>query len=342
MFVYDLVDPADLTSYAREVPFPSNYDLNTILPDQEIQDVEYEIETTTRTNTTARFRAYDAETPIGKRPIAQQTVRGMLPPIGQKLQLGELQRILLERARGANTNRLIDQAYSDTATNVRAIRARMELARGDVLTDGKFTLTGENGLTLEVDFGVPAGNIVAPGTLWSNLASSTPLSDELVWVQDYLDLNGEAPGRRRTSTRVLNYLVRNAEYRAAYFQGASSQPTLTPVQLNQIRSDFNLPPIEVSDTKVDVDGTTTRVIPDDRFLMLPANASDLGNTKWGITAEGLELVNEQNPRIELKDAPGIVALTLKTFDAVSVWSKATAVGMPVLANPSLLKTADVA
>jgi len=35
---------------------------------------------------------------------------------------------------------------------------RMEQARGDVLMDGKFTLSGEGGLTMEADFGVPAGN----------------------------------------------------------------------------------------------------------------------------------------------------------------------------------------
>ena len=56
-------------------------------------------------------------------------------------------------------------------SNVTAGMAIMELARGDVLTDGKFTLNGEGGLILEADFGVPGGTSVlsmgrAPVCTW--------------------------------------------------------------------------------------------------------------------------------------------------------------------------------
>ncbi|MER6734624.1 major capsid protein [Streptomyces puniciscabiei] len=50
--------------------------------------------------------------------------------------------------------------------HVEAINSRLELAAGDVLTDGKFSLSGENGLTLDVDFGVPAANMpIAEGVV---------------------------------------------------------------------------------------------------------------------------------------------------------------------------------
>jgi hypothetical protein len=56
--------------------------------------------------------------------------------------------------------------YDDVERHVEAINPRRELAAGDVLTDGKLALVGENGLTLDVDFGVPASNMPTVAKLW--------------------------------------------------------------------------------------------------------------------------------------------------------------------------------
>ena len=63
----------------------------------------------------------------------------------------------------------------DIENHVRAIRARLELAAGDLLTDGKFSLVDENGLTLEADFQVPTAFLPTAATLWTDTANSTPL-----------------------------------------------------------------------------------------------------------------------------------------------------------------------
>jgi hypothetical protein len=96
-----------------------------------------------------------------------QTVQ--LPPLSDTLQMGELERLRLQFARtgGTNQNAFVNAIYNDAENLTRYVQNRMELARGDVLMDGKFTLTGEGGLTLEADFGVPGGNFVTAGTLWS-------------------------------------------------------------------------------------------------------------------------------------------------------------------------------
>src|SRR5436305_223750 len=142
----DYLLPAQLTGYVREVPTPAVYTLNNWLPDRFVPDIEAAFDVMTRTNRAATFRSWDAETPTGKRDVFERRRIG-LPPIGQKTVIGEHERLLLERARsgGDNRSRLIEAIYNEADTNVRAVRARMELARGDVLTDGKFTLTGENG-----------------------------------------------------------------------------------------------------------------------------------------------------------------------------------------------------
>jgi hypothetical protein len=111
------------------------------------------------------------------------TQRVQLPPLGTSLSMGEYERIQVEFASVGGTN---DERSSTPSTTTPIILtgevlARMEQARGDVLTDGKFTLAGEGGLYLEADFGVPAGNFVAPGTLWSTTATATIVANMQSW-----------------------------------------------------------------------------------------------------------------------------------------------------------------
>lgn len=343
MIIYDLpgAEPELLTGLVRAVPQPANFILNQFLPDREHQDIEVAIDRVTRTNRAAKFRAYDAETPIGKRDTWTRD-RVTLPPIGQKLVVGEYERLLLERLRsgGSNAAGIVSAIYDDQANNVRAIRARMELARGDVLTDGKFTLTDENGLTLEADFGIPNTHIVAPATLWSDHANADPLGDIETWAQVFTTDSGSPPGAFLTSRTVMAHLLQNEVVRQALGSVLGVPLSVSRGQLRTLLEDRGLPAIVEYDTLVDVDGVSTRPIPADRFIMLPANAEDLGQTAWGITAEGLELAAEG--RITLREAPGVVGVTLREGDPVRVWSKATAVGMPVIRDPNSILIADVA
>lgn len=345
MLIDDYIEPAVLTGFVREVPTPYQLILNRFLPDRQINDFEAAIEQVTRTNRAAQFRAWDTETPVGQRDAFQRS-KVKLPPLGIKTPIGEYERLMLERIRTGGDNRdgYIEAIYADAEINTKSVYNRMELARGDVLVDGKFTLTGENGLTLEADFGVPAGNLVTAGTVWSDAANSTPLQNLKTWVDSYIDLNGERPGRILTSTRVVNNLLLNAEIRALFFQGGAPVGTpnlITPQQLNTVLQAYGLPPIETYDTKIEVDGANTRVIPDDRLIMLPSDASALGFTAWGITAEALELAGGQNPGLLFNQLPGLIGVVMKEGDPVRIWTKVGAVGMPLITNPRLLMVADV-
>jgi hypothetical protein len=335
--LYDLVDPAELTGYTRELPVPAEIGLNRYLPDRLIDDIEATINKVTRTNRAAKFRAYDAETPIGKRDTASKVVVE-LPPIGQKTVIGEYNRLQLARLQGSQTNALVNAIFDDADLNARAVQIRVELARGDVLTDGKFTLTGENGLTLEADFGVPGTHIVNTGISWATHASATVLTDLQTWLDVY-EADAGPCGRILVSKTVLRHMMQNAAIRAMASSNGIVPEMISQMQLNQLLELNGLPPVEVYDGRFDVDGVTTRAIPVDKIAFMPVNPSDLGYTAWGITAEALELAEAQ--RMTLEGAPGLVACVMRTFDPVSTWTKVGGVVMPVLVDPNKLLVADV-
>lgn len=338
----DFVTPTELTGYARAALADlqvNQFSLARFLPNREIGDLMYRFTKGGEGLTeAATFRAYDVESGIGSRPGLTR-VAGELPPISRKIRLGEYDRLRMLRDDGQIRNAILD----DATRMVRAVAARMEMARGEALYTGKIVLS-ENGVIATVDFGRAAGHTVSAGTPWSTIATATPLADLLSWRDTYVTANGVDPGLLLTSRRVMGYLLRNAEIRALAATVAGTPSIVTEAMVGQIFAAYGLPPFELYDAKVSVAGSATRIIPDDRAIFLPAPGSpddpegtDLGATLLGTTAESLE------PDYGLEgEQPGVVAGAYSTKDPVAVWTKAAAIGLPILANPDLTFAADVA
>lgn len=335
------VTPDALTTFVREVPSPADQVLNRILPDRVLNRNTVDLSELTRTNRTARFRAFDARLHVSQRDIAT-TKQVKLPPLSSSLSVGELERLQLEFTRlgGTNQSAIVDAIYDDATILTREVRARMEQARGDVLTDGKFTLAGEGNLTMEADFGVPAGHLVAPGTLWSTTSTATVIANLAAWVDVYVATNGSRPTGMIVSTRVMNYMLQNAEIRSLAASLSGAPGLVTRPALDSTLAAFGLPPVTlVYDSLVDVDGVSTKVIPDDRLIMYGDN---VGYTAWGLTATALELVNASQTDLSFADAPGITGVVIKEGPPFRQFTFVDAVGMPVLENPRRLLIADVA
>lgn len=343
--VLDGAVPAEaLTAFTREVPTPANYVLNQILPDRLVTDNKINLSESVKTNRAAKFRAYDGRIHQSQRDtFSQSTVQ--LPPLSSSIGIGELERLKLESARngGNAANAAVVNAIYDDATNLTGeIRTRMELARGDVLQDGKFTLAGENGLYLEADFGLPANHSVAAAVVWSDPVNAKLVSDLTAWVDTYVATNGFRPGGMAISNKVLGYMLRNAEIRAYSASLAGTPQMVTRPALDQVLDTFGLPPIRyVYDTQVDVDGVATRVLAEDRVLLLPPDGMELGYTAWGISATALELVNAAEVDFSFADAPGVVGVVIKEGPPFREYTFVDAVGMPVLTSPRRLFVADV-
>jgi hypothetical protein len=122
-----------------------------------------------------------------------------LIPFSDSLNKGEYERIAQEIAlnAGTNTDRLVRAAYNDAERLMGTMNNRIELAWGDVLTDGKLTIN-EGGFNGEADYGVPANQITAPaGATWTDATTdAVPLTDLDAW-QEVRIANGYAPRRPR-------------------------------------------------------------------------------------------------------------------------------------------------
>ena len=338
------VTPDALTAFVRQVPTPADQVLNQILPDRDIADTRVRFDTLLQTNRAAKFRAYDGRIPMAKRDAPSMS-EVSLPPLSLRSMIGEQERLQLEslRLNGSNMQPMVEAIYNDGEQLTRAIRSRMELARGDVLTDGKFTLTNENGLTLEADFGIPGTHIVSAATPWSTTASATIIANVMAWQSVYVATNGFRPGGMWISNRILTYMLQNAELRTLAASLSGTPALVTRPGVDSALNAYNLPPIVgVYDSVVDVDGVSTRPLPDNRVIFVPPAGMEVGFTAWGISATALELVNSSEVDFSFADAPGIVGVVEKTGPPYRQETFVDAVGMPILSQPSRLLVATVA
>lgn len=334
--IYDLVDPAVLVEYSRQIPFPQ-FALERFLPNRNIRDIEYRfMKAALQDQDVAPYRAFDAEAAIGSRQ-GMSRVSGELPPISKKMRLGEESRLRLEMLRSGDNGGIVDQIFDDAAMMVRAVQARMEQARGQALYTGAVTIN-ENGVQATIDFGMPGTHKPTAAVTWATVTTDI-LTDLLTWKQLYVDDTGEQPGVIVTSTKVIGYLMRNTGLKGMAGVGATIPQILTQDNVQAIFAAQGLPPIVAYDTTVRVNGVATRTIPDDKVLFLPATGgAPLGSTFMGITAEELEL---RGAGVQLGGEGGIVTVVDQTSDPVATWTKAAAIAVPIIANPELIIAADV-
>lgn len=334
----EYITPAELTGYAREAlaDRPENsLQLSARLPHRQVNDLVY------RWNKgggglaeAASFRAYDAEPKFGRREgISRMT--GELPPIGQQYLLGEYDSLRLRNA----DQEIRELLLTDAARIARAIDTRFEFARGQALVEGKVTLA-EDGVQAEVDFGRSTAHSVAPAILWSDLTNAKPLTDLQTWRDVYVDTNGQQPGVMQTSTKVVSYLLRNAEIRSHLLPVGSTISQVRLSDLNAVLVDFDLPAVTKFDARaIDQSGVSRRIIAEDKLLYLPSAGVELGATLWGTTLEA----QEPEYGISQGEHPGLVVGAFKQKETpIRVITIGAAIGIPLLGDPDLSFVADVA
>jgi hypothetical protein len=352
MQVFSAIDPLELAGFLRGLSY--NYrgpgSLETFLPEVSRSAMEVEFTGGTRvTPEVGRYRSFDAEAGISGRPGFEK-IRYAIPPLAEKMILSEEDRLRLEVSRFFRDSNLpreiIDQIFDDAANLAKKILARWEYARGQVLRTGKVAfLSTETGMVGEVDY-TDAGRNIQTATaspLWSTAATATPLADLRAWIELWRDNNdNEDPGVILTSRRVVNSLALTTDMKNAVFPTGATPTSaiVNPQQIEGYLASWGIPPMVQYETKVMVNGVSTRVIPDNLLIMLPRpNVTEFGETTIGLTTDGLDLAEQVGQPTAV--GVGLTGLTMKTFDPNHIWTKVSAMGIPVCKDPGKILVATV-
>jgi len=356
MEVFDqFISPVELTGMIRAAEFDlteNRFKLSQLLPHVTIADVSASFLVGQQGLAEASvYRTWNTEAPIGRRESLSRATFNFAP-LGEKMMLDEYHSMRVRRLNASNSemgDALEGFIARDVQRLARNIGARLEIARGDALFNGRVTIN-ENGIFQVLDFGraAEASNYVAP-VLWTNYENSKPIDNLLDLVKRFNALNGEDPDQIWMPKSIYLDMVQSVQIRNQVFQGAiTTAPLINNAMANSALAAFDLPPIVTYDatTKVvndDGQGVVTRITPPDKILLtapgdpMPGEGTSLGGTFLGITPES------QLPEYGLQpaDQPGIVAANWYTKDPVNYWTHAAALGLPVLRDPNLAYVAKV-
>lgn len=336
-YINDLIDPLELVNFVRNINFYDVTVFERYFPTQTVDDIQYRYTKGQLLDQDAAvYRAYDTPSPIGKRQgFARMT--GELPPLSKKISLGEEEQL---RHRALDTGRyapIIDAIYNDAANLARSIQIRLEIARGELLSAGTVTLS-ENGVNAQYVAGVPSDHFVAPAvTNWDNTAADI-LGDLRTWQDKFiLDTHGATFTEMVVSRKTMNYMLNNTAIRqlTQYVLGAPLE--VSRDQLNSILTTRDLPTVTVDDRMFSVAGTATRLIPQNKVILTFPN--QLGTTFLGTPLEAIEAASRGV--ITAEEAPGIWASTWQDNEPIRTWTRAGAIGVPIMGNPLFHMVATV-
>jgi hypothetical protein len=348
-YITDVIDIPELVGYVREQTQSTDI-FSGILPAVEVDDIEYELRNidTRASMQVAKYRSWDTAPPLGKRP-GFTIIGGEIPPLGLSVKLGEKDIARINKLRAGVADEggpaALKAIYDDAVNMVRAVYNRLSWAQIDLLLDGIVTIESSIiGPTnaISADFSLPGTHVVTAGTLWSDTAASTPVTNLAAWQKVFrADNAGANPLFWMVSSQIVAELGLNAQVRNLSPSTADGgvRGIVTEQTVAQVMSAHNIAPLVVVDDELpatDDSGTLTRVLPERKVIGVGAN---LGNTIFGVSPNAGMLAGEGV--LAYSDAKGVVAFVEKSIRPAAMLTTGEAVALPVLKDPNALFVATV-
>ena len=346
--VYGMVEEADLLQTGFMVSRP-NDPIEGLFTDQQTDHLVatwYTIASEYQIPQMAQFHAFDTIAQKSERaPIDEHNVEKGL--IKVKRNTSELLRQLI--GKGVNVeSQLYDYVMDDAASLADQVVTRAKVARAELLATGQVTIK-ENNLDVTVDYNVPAAH---KGLSFDLGAGAT--DDILTQIQAIIDLatasgvtiNGMVAPRSvlsklRSNSAVQTAINGNVGAGAMVRNAALTAFLQEEYGIEQVIADdltYALPYTTRSSNRPSV--TTKRYFPANKVTFFgTSNGMRLGAGLWGVP-----------PEVEIARFADVSGSTISPYvyltqwaetDPAVVWTKASALYMPVLFNPNALYIASV-
>lgn len=321
-------------AYARNIPEEGHVG-PTLFPIQMTNELTFEYwRALNILPVSASLQAYGAEAQIASREGAAK-VSGEIPPIKRKIYLDERNMLALKREGAGDYDMVKNNLYNDIDNMVAAVYARIEALRMQALASGALVLN-ENGVILNVNYGVPAGQqeILGGVDRWSEAATRDIIGDIQRIANVVEQASGIKPTRALTSDTVINLMLTDQTIREMIWGPVGDQRPVTMQEINRLLATMDLPQVASYNRRYRTqaeDGTftTLRFFPNNMFVLMPP--TKLGDTLMGPTAEAL-----LDDEVDAKSVSGIYANVTHENEPPMIWTKAAATSLPTFPAADLV------
>lgn len=293
----------------------------------------------------AQFHAFDVEAQTTVRtPVDTHNIeKGLI-----KVKINQSERMRALTRAGVQNDQLFDYVMNDVFNLGEQVLTRSKVAKNELLATGKVTIK-ENNLDLTVDYGVPAGQ-----TAYTLDFSENASEDILAQIQDIIDdatdigvtITGIVTSRKNISKMRNDPAVQKA-INGNIGAGATVRQSALEAFLSDefgINSIITNDLTYASERKTNATGgivqTTSRYFPDDVVTFYgTVGGIPLGVGLWG---DAPEVDVARYMEVTGSAAGPYISISQWTeHDPAVLWTKASALFMPVLYNPNSLFIATV-
>ena len=292
----------------------------------------------------AEFHAFDTETKTTFRvPVDHKNIEKGL--IKVKINQSERMRALLNS--GVQDGRIKDYILRDGINLAEQVFTRSKVAKNEVMATGQMTIV-ENGLNLTIDYGVPA----AQKAFTIDLVRTGDLTAQIQEIVDYATSKGITITGMMTSKKNITKMRNNAGLQKNINGNVGAGAIVRATDFNDFMSEeFGINQIITNDLSYGVsaalgDGrptiTTAKYFPENKITFFATNpGGKLGVGLWGdppeVDIEKFGNSGGSEPTV----SPYVYVSQYKENDPAVIWTKASALFVPVIYNPNFLFISNV-
>lgn len=233
--------------------------------------------------------------------------------------------MVLETGNQAYIDSVMNRIFDDETRLLRGAAAAREMMRMMALTTGVVTMQS-NGQVFSFDYGVPAEHKITVGTSWFDLTNSDPMEDIRAAKEQILDDTGAVITRAICDGKTWRNLRNNEKIKKDIFVLTNGAGAVSDQRLRTYLQDELGIEVVVNDKRfVDVDGNTTKYVPEDVFVMFPDGT--LGKTWFGTTPAESDLMTGAAANVSITDT-GVAVTTVKKEDPVQVETIVSMICLP--------------
>lgn len=293
----------------------------------------------------AKYHAFDTESNKTVRPVLSnhEIEKGLI-----KVKLNQSESLLEAMQNGVTVpDRLLDYVFNDARTLAEQVKTRTLVAKYEIMATGKVTI-GENNLKLSVDFGV--GSDQKGYTI--NMDSSANPFDAIEAIINAAKAKGVIINGMMTSRKNITKMRQNAKVQTAINGSAAVGATVRRSSLiDYLATEFGIERVIEADGIYNPDNeaftastsvasiSTLRYFPENKITFFASNANGrIGAGLWGVPPAVLnKLITTQGS----SEGRYIYIDQWTERDPDVLWTRASAVFIPILINPDSLFIADV-
>lgn len=287
----------------------------------------------------AQFHGFDTEAQQTFRiPVDTHSIEKGL--IKVKINQSERMRALLRS--GVQNDDLYDYVLNDGIRLADQVVTRSKVAKNEMLATGSVTIK-ENNLDLTVDYGVPAGQKGL--SIDFGAGASAPVDEQIEALVSTSISNGNRINGFITSRAIINKLRKNAAIQKAINGNLMQGVLVSNADLKAyLSAEYGMDTIVVNDLTYGVPGAVVnnrptvvskRYFPENGITFFSTNMTGkLGDGLWGDPPETdvQQLLDVANS----SESPYVYITQYVENDPAVLWTKASALFMPVLYNPNSL------